>query len=196
LKIGDRKYLLDANGDPDYRIIGRMYPKWTGTFTSSFKYKNWDLSFDIRFVQGVNTAATFKHSAEDRQTIANSLKTVLDGWTPTNQNTMISQVRNYKFAQDSHFDTWWVEDGSFIRGQNFILGYNLPESAIQRMKIQRLRVYASVQNLFVITKYTGYDPEVDTYNSSYGNNGNFSQNMDFFSYPRPRIWNLGLTLNF
>ncbi len=196
LKPGDRKYIYNADGSNYYSIIGRMYPKWTGTFTSTINYKNFDFSFDIRFVEGVNTAATFKHSSEDRQTIANSLKTVLNGWTPDNQNTMISQVRNYKFAQDSHFDTWWVEDGSFIRGQNVVLGYNLPASALEKLKIQRLRIYASVQNLFIITKYTGYDPEVDTFNSGYYANTNFSQNMDFFSYPRPRVWNLGLTLNF
>ena len=193
---GDRKYIYNADGSNYYSIIGQSNPKWTGTISSTMNYKNWDFSFDIRFVEGVNTAATFKHSSEDRQTIANSLATVLDGWTPDNQNTMISQVRNYKFAQDSHFDTWWVEDGSFIRGQNFILGYSLPEAAIQKLKINRLRFYASVQNLFIITKYTGYDPEVDTFNSGYGNNASFSQNMDFFSYPRPRVWNLGLSLNF
>ena len=193
---GDRKYIYNPDGSNYYSIIGRAYPKWTGTFSSSMKFKNWDFSFDIRFVQGVNTAATFKHSSEDRQTIANSLATVLNGWTPENQNTMICQVRNYKFAQDSHFDTWWVEDGSFIRGQNFILGYSLPDHAVQNLKITRLRFYASVQNLFIITKYTGYDPEVDTFNSGYGANSSFSQNLDFFSYPRPRIWNLGLTLNF
>jgi hypothetical protein len=45
---------------------------------------------------------------------------------------MISQVRNYKYAQDSHFDTWWVEDGSFIRGQNFVLGYTLPGTGIKK----------------------------------------------------------------
>jgi len=196
LKPGDRKYLLNPDGSENYSIIGRAYPKWTGTFSSTMNYKNWDFSFDIRFVQGVNTAATFKHSTEDRQTIANSLKTVLDAWTPDNQNTMISQVRNYKFAQDSKFDTWWVEDGSFIRGQNFILGYSIPSAALDRMKINKLRFYVSVQNLFIITKYTGYDPEVDTYNTSYGNNGSFSQNLDFFSYPRPRVWNLGVTLSF
>ncbi|MFT4019060.1 MAG: TonB-dependent receptor, partial [Agriterribacter sp.] len=196
LKPGDRKYLLNADGSENYSIIGRAYPKWTGTFSSTMNYKNWDFSFDIRFVQGVNTAATFKHSSEDRQTIANSLKTVLDAWTPDHQNTMISQVRNYKFAQDSKFDTWWVEDGSFIRGQNFILGYSLPSATLDRMKISKLRFYVSVQNLFIITKYTGYDPEVDTYNTSYGNNGSFSQNLDFFSYPRPRVWNLGATLSF
>lgn len=193
---GDRKYIYNADGSNYYSIIGQANPKWTGTISSTMNYKNWDFSFDIRFVQGVNTAATFKHSSEDRQTIANSLATVLDAWTPDHQNTFISQVRNYKFAQDSHFDTWWVEDGSFIRGQNFILGYSLPVHATEKLKINRLRFYASVQNLFLITKYTGYDPEVDTFNSGYGNNGSFSQNLDFFSYPRPRLWNLGLTLNF
>ena len=196
LKPGDRKYIYNADGSPYYSIIGHAYPKWTGTFNSTIDYKNFDFSFDIRIVEGVNTAATFKHSSEDRQTIANSLATVLNAWTPQNQNTMISQVRNYKFAQDSHFDTWWVEDGSFIRGQNFILGYSLSPAAVKKLKIDRLRFYASVQNLFIITKYTGYDPEVDTYNASYGSNSAFSQNLDFFSYPRPRVWNLGLTLGF
>lgn len=193
---GDRKYIYNADSSNYYSIIGQSTPKWTGTFSSTIDYKNWDFSFDIRFVEGVNTAATFKHSSEDRQTIANSLATVLNAWTPDNQNTHVSQVRNYAFAQDSHFDTWWVEDGSYIRGQNVILGYTLPDRATEKFKINRLRFYASVQNLFIITKYTGYDPEVDTFNSSYGANGSFSQNMDFFSYPRPRIWNLGLTLSF
>jgi TonB-linked SusC/RagA family outer membrane protein len=196
LKSGDRKYIYNADGSNNYSIIGQAYPKWTGTFSSTMKYKNWDFSFDIRFVQGVNTAANFKHSAEDRQTISNSLATVLNGWTPTNQNTMISQVRNYKYAQDSHFDTWWVEDGSFIRGQNFVLGFNVPGASLKKANITRLRVYASVQNLFVITKYTGYDPEVDTFNSSYGSNGAFSQNLDFYAPPRPRVWNLGVQVGF
>ncbi|MES2809611.1 MAG: TonB-dependent receptor [Bacteroidota bacterium] len=194
-KPGDRKYLY-TNGQPDLRVIGQAYPKWTGNFNSTMRYKNWDFSFDIRFVQGVNTAANFKHSAEDRQTIANSLSTVLNAWTPGNQNTMISQVRNYKYAQDSKFDTWWVEDGSFIRGQNFLLGYNFNDALVKKLNMNRLRVYASVQNLFIITKYTGYDPEVDTYNSGYGSNSNLSQGLDFFSIPRPRIWNLGVQVGF
>lgn len=196
LKPGDRKYIYNPDGSNYYSIIGQAYPKWTGTFSSSFRYKAFDLSFDIRFVQGVNTAANFKHSTEDRQTLSNSLATVLNGWTPTNQNTFVSQVRNYKFAQDSHFDTWWVEDGSFIRGQNFTLGYTLPQPVLKKLHASRFRVYASVQNAFIITKYTGYDPEVDTFNSSYGSNGSFSQNLDFFSNPRPRVWNLGLQVTF
>lgn len=196
LKPGDRKYIYNADGSNYYSIIGRTTPKWTGSINSTMKYKGWDFSFNIRFVEGLNTAATFKHSSEDRQTIANSLATVLNAWTPENQNTMISQVRNYKFAQDSHFDTWWVENGSFIRGQNFMLGYSFNDPLLEKLRIDRLRLYASVQNLFVITKYTGYDPEVDTFNAGYGANTAFSQNLDFFANPRPRVWNLGLTLTF
>lgn len=196
LKAGDRKYIYNADGSPYYSVIGHSSPDWTGTFSSTMKYKNWDFSFDIRFVEGVNTAANFKHSSEDRQTISNSLATVLNAWTPTNQNTYISQVRNYKYAQDSHFDTWWVEDGSFIRGQNFVLGYSLPSETLKKISVNRLRIYASVQNLFLITKYTGYDPEVDTFNQSYGQNSSFSQGLDFFSVPRPRIWNLGVQVGF
>ncbi|MDQ0109933.1 TonB-linked outer membrane protein, SusC/RagA family [Chitinophaga terrae (ex Kim and Jung 2007)] len=197
LMPGDRKYLYEAGtNNPVYGIIGQAYPKWTGTFSSTLKYKGWDFAFDIRFVQGMNTAATFKHSAEDRQTLANSLKTVLNAWTPDNQNTMIAQVRSYKFTQDSHFDTWWVEDGSYIRGQNFTLGYNFPDKFLQRSKINKLRIAASVQNLFLITDYTGYDPEVDTFNSGYGANTAFSQGIDFFPYPRPRVWNLSVNLGF
>nr|WP_084407180.1 TonB-dependent receptor [Pedobacter panaciterrae] len=196
LKPGDRKYIYNPDGSNYYSIIGQAYPKWTGNFSSNFRYKNWDFAFDIRIVQGVNTAANFKHSVEDRQTLSNSLATVLNAWTPTNQNTSISQVRNYRFAQDSHFDTWWVEDGSFIRGQNFMLGYSLPMTTVNKLHLSRLRIYASVQNLFIITKYTGYDPEVDTFNSGYGSNTAFSQNLDFFSNPRPRIWNLGLQVSF
>lgn len=196
LHIGDRKYVYNADGSNYYSIIGHAYPKWTGTFSSGFTLGAFDFNFDIRFVQGVNVGANFKHSTEDRQTIANSLATVLKGWTPTNQNTMISEVRNYKYAQDSHFDTWWVEDGSFIRGQNFVLGYTFGKNLISRVNLSKVRVYASVQNLFLITKYTGYDPEVDSFMSSYGQNSNFSQNLDFFSYPRPRTWNLGLNVTF
>jgi len=72
----------------------------------------------------------------------------------------------------------------------------LPQPVLKKLHANRFRIYASVQNAFIITKYTGYDPEVDTFNSSYGSNGSFSQNLDFFSNPRPRVWNLGLQVTF
>ena len=108
---------------------------------------------------------------------------------------MISQVRNYKYAQDSHFDTWWVEDGSFIRGQNFILGYTVPTSS-SKAKIQKLRFYVSVQNLFLITDYTGYDPEVGSYVGGNANAGNQAIGLDYGRYPLTPIYTFSLGVNF
>jgi len=191
---GDVKWAdLNNDGqinDDDNTRLGQAYPKWTGDILNTFTYKNFDFSFDIRFVQGVNTVANFKHSTEDRQGIANSLKTVLGAWTPENQNSMIAEIRYYGSKYYTHIDSWWVEDGSFIRGQNFVLGYTLPQKLVDRWGIERLRFYASAQNLFLITDYTGYDPEVLTFG------GQLTQNQDFFPYPHPLVVNLGVNLSF
>jgi hypothetical protein len=158
--------------------------------SNTFNYKNFDFTFDIRVVGGVNTVANFKHSTEDRQAIANSLKTVLGAWTPENQDSYIAEIRYYGAFYQTHIDSWWVEDGSFIRGQNFVLGYSLPAKILDRWNINRLRFYVSAQNLFLISDYTGYDPEVLTFG------GQLTQNQDFFPYPRPRVVNFGFNLSF
>ena len=194
LKPGDIKWKdLNNDGkinDADNTRIGQAYPKWTMNIANTLNYKNFDFYFDIRVVQGVNTAANFKHSTEDRQAIANSLATVLGAWTPDNPNSKIAEVRYYGSFYQTHIDSWWVEDGSFIRGQNFVLGYTLPAATTNRWNIDRLRFYVSAQNLFLVSKYTGYDPEVETYG------GQLTQNQDFFPYPHPRVFNFGLNLSF
>ncbi len=194
LKPGDIKW-KDLNNDgkidnSDNTRLGQAYPKYTVNFANTINFKNFDFTFDIRFVGGVNTVSNFMHSTEDRQAIANSLATVLGAWTPENQNSQIAEVRYYGSFYQTHIDNHWVQDGSFIRGQNFVLGYSLPASTISRWNINRLRFYVSAQNLFVITDYTGYDPEVNTFG------GQLTQNQDFFPYPRPRVINAGLTLSF
>lgn len=179
--------VLDAN---DETIIGRTYPKWTMNISNTLSYKNFDFTFDIRIVQGVNIVNATKHSVEDRQAIASGFKTILDAWTPENQDTYIAEIRHYNAGYDTHMDDWWVEDGSFIRGQNFVLGYSLPEFTAQNIGLQRLRFYVSAQNLFVATEYTGYDPEATTFG------GQLTQNMEFFQYPKPRTFNLGVNVSF
>lgn len=83
-----------------------------------------------------------------------------------------------------------VEDGSFIRGRNLILGYNFPKEFLKSQGISRLRIYASLQNFFLITDYTGYDPEVSTYGNA------FAQGITFFEYPKPITFTLGININF
>jgi len=194
LKPGDLKWKdLNNDGqinDDDNTRLGQAYPKWTANITNTFTFKNFDFSFEIRFVEGVNTAANFHHSTEDRQGIANSLATVLNAWTPQNQNSKIAEVRYYGAFYQTHIDSWWVEDGSFIRGQNIILGYTFPNSLTERWKIEKLRLYLSAQNFFLITHYTGYDPEVLTFG------GQLTQNQDFFPYPHPLVLNFGVNLSF
>lgn len=191
---GDLKW-EDINQDgkidgKDETIIGRSYPKWNMNVSNTFQLGKFDLSFDIRIVMGVNTVNATKHSVEDRQAIASSARTVLNAWTPENQNTHIAQIRHYNAGYDTHMDDWWVEDGSFIRGQNIVLGYALP-TQFGKVKFQRLRIYASAQNFFLIDHYSGYDPEALT-----GFGGQLNANMEFFQYPRPRTYNLGLNIVF
>lgn len=191
---GDLKW-ADLNNDgkldgKDETIIGRAYPKWTANLSNTLKYKDFDFTFDIRFVYGVNTVNATKHSVEDRQGIASGLATIMNAWRPDNQNTHIAEVRHYNAGYDTHMDDWWAEDGSFIRGQNFVLGYTLPAVTAQRLSLQGLRVYASSQNLFLLTKYTGYDPEATTFG------GQLTQNIEFFQYPKPRTFNLGVNVSF
>jgi TonB-linked SusC/RagA family outer membrane protein len=194
LKPGDVKW-RDVNNDgkiddDDIVRLGRAYPKFTANMVNDFKIGNFDFSFDIRLVLGVNTVANFKHSTEDRQAIANSLATVKDAWTPDNQDSHIAEVRYYGSFYQTHIDSWWVEDGSFLRGQNIVLGYTFPDKVISKDAISKLRVYVSAQNFFLVSDYTGYDPEVETFG------GQLTQNQDFFPYPRPRYVNFGVSLSF
>lgn len=83
-----------------------------------------------------------------------------------------------------------IEDASFIRGRNLILGYNFSKESLEKFGLNRLRIYSSLQNFFLETEYTGYDPEVSTYGNS------FAQGITFFEYPKPKTITLGLNLNF
>ncbi|MDR1202584.1 MAG: TonB-dependent receptor [Tannerellaceae bacterium] len=192
---GDIKF-ADLNNDgkinnDDNSIIGYSSPKWTLSFSNTFVWKNLDFSFDIRIVQGHNVVNASTHNAEDRSGVANGFKTNLDAWTPSNQNTMVAERRPMSSYYDSYPDTHWMQDGSFIRGQNFMLGYNFNQDILRKLKIENLRIYMSAQNLFCITKYKGYDPEVTT-----NEGAAFGQGIDDFSEPKARTYTIGLNIKF
>lgn len=189
---GDLKY-LDVNGDyvindADRVIIGKSNPDFFGSFINNLKFKNIDLTLDLQFMYGNNVLNQTRHSGEDRTSIANSFNTVLNAWTPQNQNTDIAAIRDTRAGYVTNVDSHWIEDGSFIRGRNAILGYTFPASITQKLHLSRLRIYASSQNFFLITKYTGNDPEVTTYGDA------FAQGQTFFDYPKPTTYLLGLNI--
>lgn len=192
---GDVKY-ADLNNDgminsEDQTIIGCTSPDWTMTFSNTFYYKNFDFSFDLRFVFGNDVVNCATHNAEDRSGVANGWKSNLNAWTPSNQNTMIAQRRPMTTYYDSYPDSHWAQNGSFVRGQNFVLGYTFDKELLRKISLQDLRVYVSAQNLFCITNYNGYDPEVSTYEGNA-----FGQGIDDFSEPKARTFTFGLSVKF
>lgn len=194
-KPGDLKRLdKDNNGtfnDLDREIIGRAYPKFELMLGNTFTYGNWDLSVDVRAVYGNNVMNLTHHSMEDRIWYANSYSTTLNAWTPTNQDTQVQKVRLAPFdGTDTTLDSRYIEDGSFIRGQNITLGYRFSNSLIERLKLQNARLYFNVQNFFLISDYKGFDPEVSTYGNT------FAQNIEFHGYPKTRSFNLGVNVQF
>lgn len=189
---GDVKY-LDVNGDylindNDRMIIGNGNPDFYGSFINNIRYGSFDLVLDLQYSRGNDVLNMTKHSGEDRTGLANSYRSVLSAWTPENQNTPIAAIRDSKAGYVSNVDTHWIEDGSFIRGRNLVLGYTLSSGLTERLKLSKARVYASLQNFFLITNFSGNDPEVSTYTNP------FAQGQTFFDYPKPTVYMFGLSL--
>lgn len=191
---GDLKH-EDLNGDhqindADKQIIGRGTPDFYGTFSNYFKYKNFDLGLELQYSVGADVLNNTNHSSEDRTSIANSKATVLDAWTESHQNTVIAQTRLASAGYTTLIDSHKVENGSFLRGKNISIGYNFPTNLIQKIGFTKLRLSLSAQNFFCITSYTGYDPEVSTWDTG------FSQNIQFFDYPKARSYTFGINASF
>lgn len=176
--------------DDDRVIIGHAYPKFDGSLRNTWSYKNFNLSLDLQFSYGNDVLNLSRHSGEDRTGMTNSYATVLNGWSPDNQDTDIAQNRPADAGYTTTVDSHMVEDGSFLRGRNIQLAYNFSENVTERLRLSKLRVYFSAQNFFLITDYSGYDPEVSTYGEP------FSQGVSFYDYPNPRTYTIGLNVEF
>jgi TonB-linked SusC/RagA family outer membrane protein len=195
---GDVKY-FDKNGDglisyvADGDLLGSAFPKWDMDITNSMDYKSFDLMVDLRVSYGGKKENRTNHSGEDRQVMDNSKNRVLDAWTPYHQNTDIGEVRPGMGGAyyQTYPDTHWIEDASFLRGEGATLGFTLPGNILKGLS--KLRIYFTAKNFFVLTKYSGYDPE----GSDNDNMGDaLTPNMDFYMYPRPSTYTLGLNIAF
>lgn len=195
---GDLKF-WDKNGDgqindDDRVIMGKGIPTGYGTFTNTFSYKGFDFTVELQYEYGNDVLQLSKHSGQDRTGQANSFEQALtDAWTPDHQNTNIEQVRPSYMGGDSYRTGIFsskVEDGSFIRGKNAVLGYTFPKRLTEKLHLSNLRVYLAAQNFFLITDYFGYDPEVSTYGDA------FAQGITFYDYPKARTFLFGLNVSF
>ncbi len=193
----DRDQIGRAKRTNEKEIIGKGMPDWTGSFINTFSYKNFDLTVDLQFVWGVETMQQFYHSTYDRFGITNGLTNILyDAYDGTNPNTMqqaIYLTNSGHAGQNTTVDSSWIADGSYLRANLIQFGYTVPASYCQSMGIAAVRVYANVNNAFLLCSddFNGYDPE-----STSRGGDQFGQNMTFFSYPRARTWTLGVNVTF
>ncbi|WP_234736708.1 SusC/RagA family TonB-linked outer membrane protein [Tellurirhabdus bombi] len=195
---GDIKY-LDVNGDKiindaDRSIIGNGSPKGWGALTNNFRFKNFDATLELQFMYGNDVMLMNLHASEDRQALANSYSSVLNAWRPDNQNTPIAEIRETRAGYVTNVDSHWIKNGSFLRGRNLLLGYTFPAQVTNRIKLNRLRLYATVQNFFLLMEdpIVG-DPEVTPTNQGDGNSA-FSQGMIWHNYPKPTTYMLGIQI--
>ena len=211
--------LKDLNGDgvitaeKDRQVIGSALPKATGGFGLSTGYKGFDLSAFFNWVYGNDIYNTGKISFNMlyRTTYGNMLNTsnyenrfhYIDG-----QGNLVTGLKELAALNPNptiwspfstgtaspYFHSWAVEDGSFLRLNNLSLGYSLPKKWVSKIYMSRLRIYATVYNAFVLTNYSGYDPEVSTTRSS--GYSQLTPGVDYSAYPKSRSFTFGANVTF
>ncbi|GAA4343579.1 TonB-dependent receptor [Flaviaesturariibacter amylovorans] len=168
----------------DQIITGNANPKFIYGFSTNFRFRNFDLSALFAGVQGNKVYNLLRYTLENPLGNRNVVAGMVDRWSPTNPNNeFASGFQGGRLPISDRF----MEDGSFLRCKNLTLGYRLP--AIKG--ISSARVYLSANNLFTITNYTGYDPEVNTFGNS-----NVLLGVDNGVYPMARSIIGGLQVNF
>lgn len=189
-KPGDFKFAdLDNNGSIDAKdryFAGSAYPDFSYGLSFNANYKNFDLNI---FAQGVYGNKLF--NAVKRTTYSasgpsyNKLTGILDAWSPENPNGKVPIISTSDANGNFNASDFYVENGSYLRLRNLTLGYSLPKSLTNKMKTGAVRIYATSNNLFTITNYSGFDPEIGM-----SNNG-----LDVGRYPQARSFLLGLSVN-
>lgn len=198
-KPGDPKF-ADLNGDgvlddKDRDIIGQATPDFIFGLTNNFAYKGFDLSI---FFQGSVGSQLLNMTRMNME--LNRSTDALNRWTPTNTNTDLPRNGFYNTSKGKggYINDHFIEDASFLRLKNLTLGYTIPFKKV----VSSCRVYGSIENLFTITGYSGWDPEVDTkaYDTSKNSGSNQTANvgagLDFNAYPSMRTYTIGLNITF
>lgn len=192
---GKIKY-KDLNNDgaislADKTYIGNPNPDFTYGFNSTMSFKDFEFTF---FIQGTHGNDIFNISAINN-TIdygygLNMQRDVyLNHWTPTNTNAKYPVISNSTSATASNR---FVESGAYLRLKNIQLAYHLPVQKFKLGWVKRLQVYASAQNILTFTKYSGWDPEIN----SRGGANSTAQGFDYYSYPNSKTYNFGLRASF
>ncbi|WP_028297159.1 SusC/RagA family TonB-linked outer membrane protein [Olivibacter sitiensis] len=178
----------------DKRILGVSMPKWFGGFNNTFRYRDFDLNIFLSFSGGNYIYNQTRQNILLNQAFGNGSTELLNRWTEEGQQTDIPKLA-YGYAaqiyQTGNATTQFVEKADFLRAQNIGLGYSFPKQLLNSVKVNNLRVFAQIQNAFVITGYKGIDPEMNNSPTT-----NTQPNVDIATNFIPRTFTFGLNVGF
>ncbi len=181
---GDAKYLRDENGDRVIGVIGNGTPTTLWGWNNTLAYKNWDLNFFFQGSHGNEMLNAFRGTivgaTGNQRSFGSPVQ--LNQWTPTNETEIPSGGEN------DYGSTRYIENGGFVRLSNLNIGYTF-----KNVKgFETIKVYAGGQNLFLITDYSGYDPELTSRPANNNGNVDAAPGIDIGAYPNPRVYNVGV----
>ncbi|HZV43454.1 MAG TPA: TonB-dependent receptor [Saprospiraceae bacterium] len=185
---------FNENGmfDPgDRTIIGDGNPDFTYGLTNSLSWKNFGLDFFFQGSQGNDIFNATRIDLEGMFDSKNQSNVVLDRWTPNNRDTEIPKAVGGGNVDNVRNSTRFVEDGSYLRLKSATLSYNIASQTLQKMKLQKLTLYVTGENLLTFTNYSGFDPEVNAFGQSATELG-----IDYGTYPQSRTLIFGVNVDF
>lgn len=211
--LGDYRF-ADLNGDGvidnnDQTFIGNPEPKFTFGFGNTLSWKGWDFSFQFAGSYGNKVLNYNRRQLEITGSTSNLLTSVLNYarvekidpngpddyrnyWVTNASSTTMPRLYTESYSNgNNRVSDAFVEDGSYIRLQNVSLSYTFPKKWIEHLYLSNVKLYMNIQNLFTITKYDGYDPEVGSLYGDALKNG-----IDYNRYPSPRIYTFGINVSF
>jgi TonB-linked SusC/RagA family outer membrane protein len=188
---------VDGNGivnDEDKRVIGSPHPDFTYGFAINTRYKNFDLRASFNGSQGNKVLDGYDYYLYNMEGSGNQYADVAQRWRSASNpgnGEVYRASRGGTQSNSTRLSTFYLQDGSFLRMTNIILGYSLPSATANKLSLSGVRISASVDNPFTISKYKGYNPEPD-----YNQRGNLTPGVDYGLYPLVRSFNLGLKVTF
>ncbi len=204
-QTGDALYYISADNNlttSDYnlaelQIVGSPNPDFIGGITNNFKYNNIDLSFLFSFVYG-NEIFNYsgRYYSNNMNWFDNQTLDQLNRWQNPGDITDIPRAE-LSSANGSGVSSRWLQDGSYLRLKNITLGYNFPGNYISKIKLEKFRIYLSVQNLLTFTKYDGWDPEVNLLGLGRSTqNKNIIKGVAYYTVPQAKTFMIGLKIEF
>ncbi|MBE0679409.1 MAG: SusC/RagA family TonB-linked outer membrane protein [Bacteroidales bacterium] len=202
---GDALYYIDDESNEttnnynlaSKQIVGSPNPDFTGGFNNYFEFAGFDLNVLISFVYGnmiYNGGGVYQSANADW--FDNQSVDQMNRWQNPGDITDVPQAR-LGDGNGTKVSSRYLTDGSYIRFRNINLGYNLPKTITSRVNMSAVRVYLGVQNLYTLTNYKGWDPEVNyTGTGRSTQNNNIIQGYDFYTAPQARTYTLGINLSF